>query len=220
MHKTSYDKHLPTSTSNKPSQVRLYRRSEVVVFHKTKEAFGGLSNMAAGYPLKVNNVRVPSTEALYQACRFPHLPQVQQEIISQFSPMTAKMKSKPHRANTRSDWNQVRSKIMTWCLRVKLIQHFEVFGALLLQTGNLPIVEFSNKDTFWGAKPIDEERLEGQNVLGRLLMQLREDLKKEDASEWLEIAPLDIVNFKLMGKPIEPVLMEQRKPFIQGSFSI
>lgn len=177
--------------------------------------------MAAGYPLKVNNVLVPSTEALYQACRFPHLPKVQQEIISQFSPMTAKMKSKPHRANSRSDWNQVRSKIMAWCLKVKLAQHFEEFGALLLETGDRAIVELSNKDAYWGAKLTDnDEWLEGQNVLGRLLMQLREDLKKEDSSRWLEIAPLDIANFKLMGKPIESVLKAQRKTFIQGSFRV
>src|SRR3954451_106295 len=88
--------------------IRTYRGVDCIVFNRTREAFGGLSNMAAGYPLCVNEIRVPTTEALYQACRFPHLPVVQDLIIRQASPMTAKMKSKPHRAETRSDWDQVR----------------------------------------------------------------------------------------------------------------
>ena len=42
---------------------------EVVVVYKTKEVFGGLSNMASGYPLQINGVCILTTEALYQACR-------------------------------------------------------------------------------------------------------------------------------------------------------
>lgn len=53
------------------SLLRTYVRSEVVVVYKTKEDFGGLSNMASGYPLQINGVRILITEALYQACRFP-----------------------------------------------------------------------------------------------------------------------------------------------------
>ena len=55
-------------------ELRTYEPEECVVFRKTAEAFGGLSNMAAGFPLKVNGVSVRTSEALYQACRFPHRP--------------------------------------------------------------------------------------------------------------------------------------------------
>ena len=90
------------------SLLRTYVSGEAVVVYKTKEDFGGLSNMASGYPLQINGVRILTTEALYQACRFPHLPEVQREIIGQHSPMTAKMKSKPHprtqgQTGTKSD---------------------------------------------------------------------------------------------------------------------
>ena len=77
------------------NQTRTYSRKESVVFRKTNEPFGGLSNMAGGYPIRVNGVRILTSEALYQACRFPHLPDVQKLIIGQISPMTAKMRSKP-----------------------------------------------------------------------------------------------------------------------------
>jgi len=194
-----------TSDRTNEGRLRTYHRATSVVFRKTKDAFGGLSNMAGGFPLRVNGVRILTSEALYQACRFPHLPDVQKLIIAEASPMTAKMKSKPHRSNSRSDWDAVRVKIMRWCLRVKLIQNFAEFSSLLLATRDLPIVEESRKDDFWGAKPVGPDLLVGQNVLGRLLMELREELR--DGKRWpaAELAPLDLPQFLLLGRPIEPV---------------
>ncbi|MHB1655045.1 MAG: NADAR family protein [Burkholderiales bacterium] len=189
------------------SLLRTYVRGEVVVVYKTKEDFGGLSNMASGYPLQINGVRILTTEALYQACRFPHLPEVQREIIGQHSPMTAKMKSKPHRKGSRPDWGDVRYKLMRWCLRVKLAQNYEEFGRLLLATGDRPIVEQSRKDDYWGAKLAGEvdDTLIGQNVLGRLLMELREKLKDDREGALKVVLPLGIPDFLLLGRPIEPV---------------
>ena len=189
------------------SQLRTYVRSEVVVFYKTKEAFGGLSNMAAGFPLQINGVRILTTEALYQACRFPHMPDIQREIIGLCCPMTAKMKSKPHRKNSRPDWDEIRHKVMRWCLRVKLAQNYEGFGRLLLATRNQPIVEQSRKDDYWGAKVVDDtaDTLVGHNVLGRLLMELREKLKDDTEGALKTVPPLGISDFMLLGKPIETV---------------
>ena len=121
--------------------------------------------------------------------------------------MTAKMKSKPHRKDSRPDWDEVRYKVMRWCLRVKLAQNYAEFGRLLLATRDRPIVEQSRKDDYWGAKLADEagDTLIGQNVLGRLLMELREKLK-DDADGMLKtVSPLGIPDFLLLGKPIETV---------------
>lgn len=196
-----------TSKSETPNILRTYQRAEVVVVHKTKESFGGLSNMASGFPLRVNAVRILTSEALYQACRFPHLPEVQREIIGQHSPMTAKMKSKPHRKESRSDWDQVRTKVMRWCLRVKLAQNYEEFGRLLLATKDRPIVEQSRKDDYWGAKVVGvaDETLIGQNILGRLLMELREQLKSDSDGTLKTVPPPHIPDFLLFDKPIETV---------------
>lgn len=188
-------------------QIRKYKRSECITFRKTKEAFGGLSNMAAGYPLNVNGIYIRTSEALYQACRFPHLPEVQKLIIVQNSPMTAKMKSKPYRDQSRSDWGSVRVKIMDWCLRVKLAQNWDSFSSLLLATEDKPIVEDSHKDDFWGALSVDYETLSGVNALGRLLMQLREDIKYNP--EKLEkINPLKIKNFHLYNQAIQTIFKD------------
>jgi len=186
-------------------ETRTYNRRECVTFRKTAERFGGLSNMAGGYLLNVNGVRILTSEALYQACRFPHLPEVQRQIIAERSPMTAKMKSKPYRDNSRSDWDIVRTKIMRWCLQVKLVQNWDKFSKLLLETEDLPIVEDSRKDDFWGAKPEDEEILIGANVLGRLLMQLREQVKNGEITSQNIINPLPISDFLLYGREINPI---------------
>lgn len=187
------------------NQIRTYDRRESVVFLKTHDAFGGLSNMAGGYQLRVNGLRILTSEALYQACRFPHRPEIQRLIIAQSSPMTAKMKSKPYRHDSRPDWDHVRVKVMRWCLRVKLAQNWEKFSKLLLQTGDRPIVEQSRKDDFWGAKPVDEHTLVGMNVLGRLLMELRELLTTHSEESLRHVNPLLIPDFLLDGRPIQEV---------------
>lgn len=184
-------------------QNRTYTRRDCAVFRKTDEAFGGLSNMAPGFPVRVNGVRVMTIEALYQASRFPHLPDVQRLIIEQHSPMTAKMVSKPHRKDSRADWDKVRITVMRWCLRLKLSQHWSKFSQLLLSTGDRAIVEDSKKDDFWGAVPSDGETLVGLNVLGRLLMELREEIKK--GAELRRVEAPAIENFLLFGEPLQVV---------------
>lgn len=185
--------------------IREYCRSTSVVFLKTNEAYGGLSNMAGGYSLNIDGVRVLTSEALYQACRFPHMPNIQKLIISQTSPMTAKMRSKPYRDQSREDWLKVRVRIMQWCLRVKLVQNWSTFSELLLSTGDLPIVECSRKDSFWGAVPADGEKLSGANVLGRLLMELRKEVIEKGFNGFEILSPPNVENFYFLGKPISDV---------------
>ena len=184
---------------------KIYNANECCVFRKTKELYGGLSNMASGFPLKINNVHILTSEAIYQACRFPHLPEVQEKIISQKSPMAAKMVGKPYRGNSREDWDYVRIKIMRWCLKVKLAQNFFEFGKLLESTFDRPIVEDSSKDKFWGAvrEKQDNNILKGTNALGRLLMELRQSYnEKRYGYDMFVIEPLNIPNFTLFEKNI------------------
>lgn len=182
-------------------QLRTYRAGEVVRFRRTADAFGGLSNMAPGFPVDLLGHRIRTSEALYQACRFPHLPEVQRLIIDERSPMTAKMRSKPYRAESRPDWEMVRVSVMRWCLRVKLVHNWRRFATLLLSTGDRPIVEDSRKDRYWGAVPQDDDLLNGQNMLGRLLMELREKLRHAP-TDLRTVYPLGIAGFTLVGEPI------------------
>lgn len=201
----------------KKHEHKIYNAEDCCVFRKTKELYGGLSNMASGFPLIINGVRILSSEALYQALRFPHLPDVQEKIIKEKSPMSAKMVGKPFRNNSRPDWDDARIKIMRWCLRVKLAQNFIEFGKLLESTFDKPIVEDSSKDDFWGAirDKKDKKMLKGTNALGRLLMELRQFYNdKRYSYELFVVEPLNISDFKLFGQSID--IIDERGSFISS----
>lgn len=154
---------------------RIYTSKDAIVFRKTTEPFGGLSNMASGFSLYINEVIVPSSEHLYQAMRYPTNPEIQNEIISQDNAMKAKMISNKYKAQySRPDWEKIQIRVMRWVLEIKLAQNWDKFSRLLEDTQNKPIVEYATDNKIWGAKSINKEELEGVNALGRLLMELRE----------------------------------------------
>lgn len=165
--------------------------------------------MAAGFPIVMNGTRIRTSEALYQACRFPHMQEIQALIIGQKSPMTAKMVGKPYRIHSRPDWDDVRDAVMWWTLRIKLAQNWQAFSELLLSTLPLSIVEESRRDEYWGAKPVDGEFLVGKNVLGRMLSALRDFLANQELERLTTVRPLPIENFLLLGQPIETVLVAE-----------
>lgn len=194
-----------------PTRGEVWDPKQCAVFSETKGRFGGLSNMAPDFAMEVNGVRIRTVEALYQACRFPHLPNVQQAIVAEPSPMMAKRISRKHRSESRSDWKEVQIPVMRWCLRVKLAHSVERFGALLRSTGDREIVERSTKDSFWGAKEA-EGRLVGRNRLGLLLMELRVMVCDEPEAQLRTVDPLAIDDFLLYGKPIEKVVTRPLLP--------
>lgn len=100
---------------------------------------------------------------------------------------------------------------MRWALAVKLACNLERFGALLLTSGDLPIVEESHRDVFWGARPSKETPglLVGHNALGRLLMELRGRLRQRGASAMRRAEPPGIPGFLLYGTQIGAVGDEQ-----------
>lgn len=185
--------------------VREYIQKEVITFAKTGNKFGGLSNMAPGLTLFVNEVSIQSTEILYQACRFPLFPKIQEEIIRTQNPMEAKKISRQHTQYSRQDWDSVKFSIMKWCLEIKLIQNFDQFSELLLSTEDKPIVEFSKHDDVWGAVPVNQFTLRGKNALGRLIMELREKVKAKQLEKHSIIYPPIIPAFLLFGNPIKEV---------------
>lgn len=104
---------------------------------------------------------------------------------------------------------------LRWCLRVKLATHWSEFSRLLLATRDKPIVEQSAKDDFWGAKVVGDSTLTGMNVLGRLLMELREEIKaameQGNTNGLRQVQPLEIENFQLYGEPILTVDLRPKK---------
>lgn len=74
--------------------------------------------------------------------------------------------------NLRSDWDDIKISTMRYALQQKY--NTEPFRTLLLETKNMKIQEGNYwKDTFWG---IYLETGEGKNILGKMIMEIRETL--------------------------------------------
>ncbi len=161
----------PTEEPRLVFEQRDWRRSECATFFRSRDRFGAFSNMAGGYPLDIDNcdVTIGSTEALYQACRYPDYPDVQGAILQQPRAHDAKRVQVPHKHKTRADWDQVKVPIMRWCLELKAHRYQHQMHTLLLALHGRKIVEESTVDTFWGAIPQGTGSvLWGVNVLGQL----------------------------------------------------
>ncbi len=191
-------------------QNRIYEVDDCVAFRKTSEPFGGLSNMASGYKINICDVQFLTSEALYQACRFPYYPEIQEQIIKQHSPMYAKFVSKKYANLTRKGWDKDRVKIMRWALRAKLVNNWYSFGEILKYTDGKIIVEDSSKDTFWGAKRI-ENNFVGVNSLGRLLMQLREHYLEIEDKSLVKLVPPMLEDFKIVGNEVKIINIDVTK---------
>jgi ribA/ribD-fused uncharacterized protein len=190
-----------------------YDLGACVAFSHPQRPWGALSNFAPDFALRVAAAEWPTTEHLYQACRFPHLPDVQERMRANPSPLAAKMRAHKHAAETRPDWEAARVSIMRWCLAVKLAQHRARFGALLLATGDRPLVEVSPDDAFWGAVPDGPgaQSATGANLLGHLLMALRATLPvpaggeaghdEDDEREWVPAPPTEL-GLRLLGQVV------------------
>lgn len=176
---------------------RKYYKKNCITFKSTKGEFGGLSNMAPGFPVFINGIQLKNIESLYQSLRYPDFPGIQQTIIDQNSPISAKQYARQFLDKTRKDWDTSRFKIMKFCLQAKYHYNKRQFGDLLIKTNNRQIVEFTFEDKVWGATD-EGEYYEGTNALGRLLMELRDDIKNN--SYQFQIPNLE--NFRLLGREI------------------
>jgi ribA/ribD-fused uncharacterized protein len=187
-------------------QFRTYDIDSCAVFRRTDGQWGVFSNMATGFPLLVNGIQLCASEALYQACRYPNHPALQEQLLLSETPLLAKMRSRAQVGKTRPDWSVVRISIMAWCLRIKLAQHYGSITATLRLTGHQQIVESSRDDDFWGATPsLDGMCLVGRNVLGRLWVMLRREVARKSAPSLRLVEPLPIENFLLLGRMVEVV---------------
>lgn len=79
----------------------------------------------------------------------------------------------------RPDWNDVKITVMYECVLAKFTQNHEL-REQLLSTGDEDIVEDSPVDSFWGCG-VDGA---GKNHLGKILVQVREDLRKYQINEF------------------------------------
>lgn len=153
--------------------IESYPAERCVCIRKVADEWGILGNFART-PLNVNGVLFKNSEQLFQLMKFRAKEPVEAVYQAANPKYTAKHWEKTHR---REDWGRIIVDVMKWCLTLKYEQS-EMFRKTLLQTKGRFVVEdqtsFPKKtaDT-WGTKLVGTEYV-GPNLLGRLLMELRD----------------------------------------------
>ena len=159
---------------------RNYDRNAVAHFRFTNEPFGELSNFwPLISPIHAGPWRFSTSEALYQAAKFPENPELQERIACTTNAYAAKQLARSVPIASQRQWNARRVDVMRWVLRAKHRANRSRIDDVLLATADRPIVEFSTRDAFWGARP-QGDHLNGTNALGRLWMEIRQQLQEEN----------------------------------------
>ena len=145
---------------------------ETINFYSVNDAYGELSNFAY-YDIKIDGTVWQTVEHYFQAQKFTDKA-YQKKIRSASSPMLAAQLGRDRKQKLRKDWESAKVNIMRTALIAKFSQHTNL-EELLLSTEYSKLVEHTPNDSFWG----DGGNGKGKNMLGRLLMQIRDDIKEK-----------------------------------------
>ncbi|KAL6056937.1 Swarming motility protein ybiA [Balamuthia mandrillaris] len=152
---------------------------EVWFYSHTKgETYGALSNFAPS-PFVLGGKEWPTVEHYFQAQKFAGT-EKEEQIRLLKKPMDAARegrKRNQENAALRADWQEIKDGVMERALYAKFTQN-EPLKQLLLSTGDKRLVEdtFTTDDRYWG---IGTEG-NGKNMLGVLLMKVRDRIREEE----------------------------------------
>jgi ribA/ribD-fused uncharacterized protein len=149
---------------------------DVINFYRVSDEYGCFSNFAP-YPIQVDGKRWPTSEHYFQAQKFEDAAH-QEAIRRTKSPMIAARMGRDRKKPLRRDWESIKVAVMRKAVRAKFMQHDDL-RRMLLSTGDALIVEHTENDSYWG----DGGDGSGQNMLGCILMEIREELGTEAARQ-------------------------------------
>ena len=144
-----------------------------IQFYQVNEPYGSFSNFSP-HAVELKECIWPTSEHYFQAQKFAGTEHEEAVRVAK-SPMVAARMGRSRERPLRPDWENVKEDIMREVLRAKFTQHADL-RALLLGTGEAPLVEHTEKDRYWG----DGGNGTGKNRLGQLLMELRAELRREN----------------------------------------
>ena len=147
---------------------------EIGFYRSNEKPYGAFSNLYRR-PFNFEDREYPTAEHAYQAGK-PSKEAVREWILSAPSPSLLAMAAHGlYSWDIVPNWSHVKFDRMRAVLRAKFTQHPDLRD-LLLSTGNLRLVEVGRTNNAvnrtWG-----EVNGKGKNMLGVLLMELREELR-------------------------------------------
>ena len=158
---------------------QVYPIAQSVFFHKKTDDHWILSNMAS-CPLEIEGVPFKNSEHLFQTLKFDTPESVMAVYNNYISPKMTARHYECLGGHKRADWEQISIDVMKFCLQQKYEQCPE-FRRELDSTKGHNIVELqdrkndkeSSRANAWGVKT-KGQNYEGPNIMGRLLMELRD----------------------------------------------
>jgi ribA/ribD-fused uncharacterized protein len=151
------------------ADVPLFIDGSVVEFFNKGESYYEFTNFA-NIPFTIFDHSWATSEILFQALKFIHLP----DVFAKFKTFKTSREAFTYAQElrktgcVRKDWNNISLSVMLFCLYHKFTQNPDALQ-LLLSTEDREIIENSPYDSFWG---VGANR-KGENMLGKLLMLLR-----------------------------------------------
>lgn len=121
-------------------------------------------------PVQIGGFTYRNAEAAFQAQK-TEVPGIRREF-TRLSPSNAKAKGK--RVKLRSDWEEVKESAMYEVVKAKFEQNPDL-RELLLRTGDESLEEGNT----WGDSEWGTVNGKGENKLGKILMQVRDELRVE-----------------------------------------
>ena len=138
-----------------------------MVIDRFKEEYGFLSNFAH-CKIMYEGIVYPSVEHAFQGAKCFYIKD-KERIAAQPTPAMAKKLGR--RVQMKPNWNVERIEVMKVLLRLKFSD--ETYRKKLLATGDAVLIEGNDwGDKFWGVY-----RGQGENHLGRLIMEVRNEIK-------------------------------------------
>ena len=160
-----------------------YPADKTAVVGRVIEPWGLLGNFAPS-PLTVGGIPFDCTEKLFQVMQFSD-PEARRVIYSQPRSQAIKKKANHYKkvGAVREDWGRIFIDAMKFCL-VQKYNQCEAFRQELERSKGLYIVEKEANSKrpagAWSAKLSDDgAKWVGPNIMGRLLMELRDNGKLE-----------------------------------------
>ncbi len=142
-------------------------KEKEILFYIREEPYGWLSNFERT-PFEVDGKIYPTNEHYYQSQKAIDS-EVRAWIRNAPNPYLAMKAGRSlRRQEFRTDWDSVKAFYMLRGLRAKFVLNPELLKKLLA-TGNATLHEDSPTDMFWGIK--------GKDMLGKLLMKVRAELR-------------------------------------------
>jgi N-glycosidase YbiA len=144
----------------------------IIYFYKVDKPYGCFSNFSP-HSIELAGEKWATVEHYYQAHKFEgtEFEYLMAEIQAAATPELAAKIGRNSAHQPRPDWDLQKCEIMYRAVWQKFSTHLDI-QQILLDTLDTEIVEDSPVDYFWGCG-IDRS---GQNQLGRILMQVRENL--------------------------------------------